>query len=258
MVILADFSDTQLQMTCKRCEQTLQEGDRFCRYCGQDQMEGDPSAVIDITQPASNGNDLAPTPWATQRAARRDAWRQSLSPQDTAPQNGAADGRPGGTVAPRRWSVGLAAVVLIALAVALLHDLYRSRQEEAMRGETSAQRERQSAGAVQEQAAPASPDTAAAAPETPAAPLAAEGGGAPSGRPASDTPAVSAVVAPPASEAPAPVAAAPPAPSAAPATEPDAAPPAAPSRSAAPSAAEPPSQGACPEALAAMALCVNR
>lgn len=256
MVTLADFSDTQFLMTCKRCEQTLQEGDRFCRYCGQDQMEGDPSAVIDITQPASNGDDQAATPLAVQRAARRDAWRQPSSPQDSAPQNVAPDGRPGGTVAPRRWSMGLAAAVLIGLAMALSYDLYLSHQEESTRRaeqQLRAGRDRPAAAVPTEPAAPASAPASASAPagspKTPAPPAATAGGSVKPEASTSDASTASASAQPPAAEppAPAPVTPVSTAPAATSAAPPAAAP-----------GAEASSQGACPPAMAAMALCVNR
>ena len=134
MVTLADFSDTASLMTCKRCGQLLQEGDRFCRFCGQDQQDesldagGSMPPFIDVTQPPANG-DPAVAP-AAQRAVRRAARLQErLRPNDDdAPERG-----PGGAVVPGRWAVGVAALVLVVLAIALLHDLYRSRQDESTR-----------------------------------------------------------------------------------------------------------------------------
>lgn len=38
---LAEFSDTSCFLPCKRCAEFLQEGDRFCRFCGEDQLEAD-------------------------------------------------------------------------------------------------------------------------------------------------------------------------------------------------------------------------
>ncbi|MBS0453159.1 MAG: hypothetical protein JSS14_17830 [Proteobacteria bacterium] len=229
MVILADFSDTQFLMTCKRCEQTLQEGDRFCRYCGQDQLEGDSAAVIDITQPASNGDTVAPTDAAALRSARRDAWRQVVPGNGEAqPQNGASDGRPGGSVAPRRWSIGVAIIVVLGLAAALLYELYLGRQEEAAQPAISAQ----------ESAPTQAPASPAASIESPAAPV------APAISPPSDTPTPTA----PAAIAPTPT------PVPTPAPEPSPPPPVA----TAPPAAEPTGQNTCPDALAAMALCTKR
>ncbi|MBS0343323.1 MAG: hypothetical protein JSS56_22700 [Proteobacteria bacterium] len=252
MVILADFSDTQFLMTCKRCEQTLQEGDRFCRYCGQDQLEGDPSAVIDITQPASNGDAVAPEALPTQRSARRDAWRQGASTTDDAQHDAASDGRPGGSVAPRRWLVGLAFAVVLGLAAVLLYELYLGRQEEAARVRQSAQ---QSAAPMQAPETPASADTPAHSIKAPAPPV------APTRSSEAPPPAVSSADVPePAAKVP------PPTPEQAPpptivTPAPPAAPPAAPSSPSAPlpPAAEAPNQNnACPDALAAMALCTKR
>ncbi|MDM0109952.1 hypothetical protein QTH97_33935 [Variovorax sp. J22R24] len=39
-VSLAEFSDTSAFSPCKRCSELLQEGDRFCRFCGEDQSGG--------------------------------------------------------------------------------------------------------------------------------------------------------------------------------------------------------------------------
>ena len=237
MVILADFSDTQFQMTCKRCEQTLQEGDRFCRYCGQDQLEGDPSAVIDITQPASNGDGEAFEPLSAQHAARRHAWREPVLLQDAAGPPDTTDSRPGGAVAPSRWSMGLAAAVLLALAAALSYDLYVSSKEESTRqpDQGPAAARDQTAAAVVAPPAPAmraSPP--AITPKAPTEPVAVAADRKSAEAPAPDAPAVAA--------APAPAPAAPPEPAPAPAAR----------------AAEAPGQGACPPALAALALCSNR
>ncbi|HYP69657.1 MAG TPA: hypothetical protein VEP93_02175 [Variovorax sp.] len=251
MVILADFSDTQLQATCKRCEQTLQEGDRFCRYCGQDQLEGDPSAVIDITQPASNGDGEPLEPISAKHAARRNAWREPVSFLEAAGPADAADSRPGGAVAPSRWSMGLAAAVLLALAAALLYDLYLgSKEEPARQAEqaSGAAREQAAAPVVDEPPAPALPkntSTSAAAPKTSIEPAPVVADRKPAEAPAPDASPTAAVAPPP---APAPIAKViPDLPAPAPATSSSAAP-----------AAEAPSQGTCPPALAAMALCPNR
>lgn len=249
MVTLADFSDTQFQMTCKRCEQTLQEGDRFCRYCGQDQLEGDPSAVIDITQPASNGDGGAFEPMSTQRAARRQAWREPASSQGIAGPPDTPDGRPGGAAAPSRWSMGLAAAVLLGLAAVLSYDLYLSRQEDATR-QTVAQQpggaahDQADAAAVTRPPAPAAPtSTSVASPEAPAEPAPVVADGKPTEAVAQDASASAA--APPPAPAPTATPAIPasPAPATSFAVEP---------------AARAAGQGACPAALAAMALCANQ
>ncbi len=234
MVILADFSDTQLQVTCKRCEQTLQEGDRFCRYCGQDQLEGDPSAVIDITQPASNGDGMASDPLPAKHAARRHPRREPVLLQDAPGPAGAPDSGPGRAVARSRWSMGLAAAVLLALAGVLSYDWYvGGRQERAPEPSQAA-----GGGArVEEKAAPRKPaEPAPVAAET--KPADASALGAPA--------AATAAAAPP---APAPTArTVPELPAPAPAT----------STSSAPAAETPGQEGACPPAMAAMALCPNR
>src|SRR5687768_5159223 len=45
--MVQDFSDTQSLLPCKRCGELLQEGDRFCRYCGHDQLEPDVDELFD-------------------------------------------------------------------------------------------------------------------------------------------------------------------------------------------------------------------
>ena len=247
MVILADFSDTQLQVTCKRCEQTLQEGDRFCRYCGQDQLEGDPSAVIDITQPASNGDGEAFDPISAKHAARRNSWREPVLLQEAAGPADTTDSRPGGAVAPSRWSMGLAATVLLALAGVLLYDLYLGSTEEPARQAEQAfgaAREQAAAPVVVEPPAPALPKNtspSAAAPKISIEPAPVVVDSKPA---EASVPDASAVAPPPT----APLAKViPDLPARAPATS-----------ASAPPAAETPSQGACPPALAAMALCPNR
>lgn len=130
MVTLADFSDTASLMTCKRCGQLLEERDRFCRFCGQDQLDSDPDApavmpaLIDITQAPANGGPAAPADgrWRLRKP------RPIPGIDDPPMQRG-----PGGGVFPGRWAVLIAAVVLVVLAIALLHDLYRSRQDESTR-----------------------------------------------------------------------------------------------------------------------------
>lgn len=238
MVILADFSDTQLEVTCKRCEHTLQEGDRFCRYCGQDQLEGDPSAVIDITQPASNGDGMASDPFPAKRAARRQPRREPVLLQDAPGPAGTPDSEPGRAVARSRWSMGLAAVVLLALAGVLSYDWYVSGRQERTPQASQASQASQEAGGVARVEEKAAPRKAAEP-----APALAET--KPAGAPAPGAPAAATAAPPP---APAPIArTAPELPAPPPATSTPSAP-----------AAETPSQGACPPALAAMALCPNR
>ena len=246
MVILADFSDTQLQVTCKRCEQTLQEGDRFCRYCGQDQLEGDPSAVIDITQAASNGEGEAFEPMSTQHAARRNAWREPVLLQEAAGRADTTDSRPGGAVAPSRWSMGLAAAVLLALAAVLSYDLYLGSKEEPARQVAQpldAARDQAAAEAETQPPVPAvTTSPLAIAPKTQTEPAAAIADRKPADVSPPDAPAAAATVPPPPS---APIAK----------VIPD---PPAPATSSSAPAEEAKGQGACPPAMAAMALCPNR
>jgi hypothetical protein len=307
MVTLADFSDTASLMTCKHCGQLLQEGDRFCRFCGQDQQDESMDAggamppFIDVTQPPANGDPaLAP---ADARAARRAArLRERLrTGDDDAPERG-----PGGAVVPGRWAVSIAAVVLVVLAVALLHDLYRSRQDESTRRaelttalaqveealgrgdlsevqlklaildamnpndadvkvkreaferrvqELTAERDQLRAAVGQEQGPPTTvaPEVPAIARQTPAtATTTATPPGVDAPTPASaPAPAPAAVPAPTSASASAPGPSAPTVPAPAPA-------PAAPAPEPTPAAAAPAGQKACPEALAAMALCPSR
>jgi len=256
---------------------------------------------IDVTQPPANGDPaLAP---ADARAARRAArLRERLrNGDDDAPERG-----PGGAVVPGRWAVSIAAVVLVVLAVALLHDLYRSRQDESTRRaelttalaqveealgrgdlsevqlklaildamnpndadvkvkreaferrvqELTAERDQLRAAVGQEPGPPttAAPEVPAIARQTPAT------AGMPATPPAVDVPTPTPAPAPAAVPAPTSASASAPGPSAPTVPAPAPAPAApAPAPEPTPAAAAPAGQKACPEALAAMALCPSR
>ena len=130
MVTLADFSDTASMVSCSRCGQLLQEGDRFCRFCGQEQEVSADAEFITLTDsPESFGMPpLASTPSAAH-------WAGHGAPQPEAKAPGSAPARPRGRAVsvPARWVLGIAVVVLLVLAAALLHDLYRSEQDESTR-----------------------------------------------------------------------------------------------------------------------------
>lgn len=322
MVTLADFSDTASMMSCKRCGRLLGAEDRFCRFCGQDQLDDDPDApavmsgLIDVTQPPANGDALA-------QPGRR---AEGVNAGD-----GALLGRTGGGF-PGRWAVRVAAVVLVVLAIALLHDLYRGWQdentrrvelgaalaqvEEALgRGDLNeaqlklsildalnpndaevkakreafeqrvqaltAERDRLRAVVAKEQAdagddaAAGTPEAAvnaappvaavAAVPEVPASPAASAATPTPATSPApvsvpipapAPAPPPASAPAPAPTPAPAPVAESAPVQASVPASTP---PPAPPSPSQAPAAtSNAPPPAACPEALAALALCPKR
>jgi len=275
MVTLADFSDTASMVSCSRCGQLLQEGDRFCRFCGQEQQVSADAEFITLTDsPESFGlPPLASTPSAAPRPAAKAA--------------GSAPARPRGRAVsvPARWVLGIAVVVLLVLAAALLHDLYRSEQDESTRhaelgaalAQVEAALQRGDLNEVQLKLAildalnPNDADVraqrdafdrrvqeltaerdrlresmtkgppASAAP----APVAEAAAAAPA------SPAAPAVPVVPPAEPTAPVASAPPAPPAAPPPAAEPAPVPAP-------AAAPPVSGGCPEAMAALSLCPTR
>ncbi|SFM28437.1 zinc ribbon domain-containing protein [Variovorax sp. OV329] len=127
MVTLADFSDTASLVSCSHCGQFLQEGDRFCRFCGHEQEISPDAEVITLTD--SLGPDFMPRATAAPPAGRRGAL-QSPPFDDPAFAPGMARG---GGISPARWILGIAAVVLVVLAAYLLHDLYRGEQDESTR-----------------------------------------------------------------------------------------------------------------------------
>jgi len=293
MVTLADFSDTPLMVTCMRCNQVLQDGDRFCRFCVQDQFDIDPLAVkpgtdiVDVTQPAS-ALDVPQAAVAPVRK-KRPKWRQPPDVDEDDPP--ALRRAAGGAFVPGRWVIGIAVAMLVVLGASLLYDLYRSQLDDATRrvelssalSQVESALERGDLNEVQLKLAildalnPNDPDVRAKrqAFEERVQSLTAErdrlraavsGKGTPAPAPAADAVPV-AVSPPPAPAAPSvevpareepppaapPVAAAEPVP--APTPKPAAAAPAP-----APVPATPPAaaSGACPEALAALALCTNR
>lgn len=127
MVTLADFSDTASLVSCSHCGQFLQEGDRFCRFCGHEQEIGPDAEVITLTD--SLGPDFVPRATAAPSPLRKGS-RDSPPFDDP----GLAPGRTrGGGASPARWILGIAAVVLVVLAAYLLHDLYRGEQDESTR-----------------------------------------------------------------------------------------------------------------------------
>jgi len=128
MVTLADFSDTASMVNCSRCGQLLQEGDRFCRFCGQEQEINADAELITLTDsPESFGMQPLASVSTGSRWAGRDPPAASAAGQ--APVR--PKGRP--VSVPARWVLGIAVVVLLVLAAALLHDLYRSEQDESTR-----------------------------------------------------------------------------------------------------------------------------
>ena len=135
MVTLADFSDTPLMVTCMRCNQVLQDGDRFCRFCGQDQFDVDPLAVkpgtdiVDVTQPAS-ALDVPQAAVAPVRK-KRPKWRQPPDVDEDDPP--ALRRAAGGAFVPGRWVIGIAVAMLVVLGASLLYDLYRSQLDDATR-----------------------------------------------------------------------------------------------------------------------------
>jgi len=222
----AELTDTSFLMSCMRCDQRLHDGDRFCRFCGQDQLD----ARFD--------------PWAS-RPAPLDA----IGPEpaaEPAPRAPSARGR-GASMLPVRLAIGLAALAMCALAVVLTLELYRTLQDAAaQRGELNAVLEpveSEIGGAAPPVALPAAMATAPAA--EPPAPLP-----APAPEPAA--------VSEPSTPEPLPVSAAAsasePEPRAGPAPEP--APEPMPEPAAMPEAV--PAPGTCHAALAAMALCPDR
>jgi len=149
----ADFTDTSFQMPCMRCNQLLQGGDRFCRFCGQDQLDAGidpwasrpvpldlvgsapqvehielPLAGLDTSPLSASG--LVPTDSVAGHRGR---------PMVPAPDG---DGRapPGAdTRTYSRLLIGIGVLLLLGLAALLAHDFYRTRQEEAARrGELNA------------------------------------------------------------------------------------------------------------------------
>jgi hypothetical protein len=282
LVQIADFSDTQSLLPCKRCTELLQEGDRFCRYCGQDQLDSEAVELPGATARRSTfGGAKALVPWgaddATAAHGRAARTHPPRPPDDDAPADWSTR-----SVAPSRLALGIAAGLLLLLAFVLVHDLYRERQafQESVqevqaalgRGDLSgAQRgldvlevekmadpavvqlrqdfDRRMQALVEERdrlragAAPATPP-AAPPPQAAAPPEPTPAAAAPEAPPAAPPVATQAPVVE--APAPAPVVQAPP-----PAAEPAPAPEPAPAQA-------PPNRSECNEALSALALCTNR
>jgi hypothetical protein len=218
MSTLADLSQTEPLVPCKHCGQLLPEEDRYCRFCGQDQLDEDPGSAIESTlteagypSPSDVDQILSIVPALadpTHRAALGSVDDfESFEP----PRRGRS-----GSVVISRIAIALAALMLLVLALVVMHDLYRKREADLRLQELTAERDRlrsgAAAGAVSPAPAPAPPVVSTpdpvAPPEMPAAPAAV----------------------PPTSADPA---------------------------TASPAAA-PADQGNCPEPLAAMSLCPNR
>src|SRR4030095_6441153 len=57
-VSLAEFSDTSSFSPCKRCSELRQEGDRFCRFCGEDQFDGEGADDADSDVGPARGTSI--------------------------------------------------------------------------------------------------------------------------------------------------------------------------------------------------------
>ena len=128
MVTLADFSDTASMVHCSRCGELLQEGDRFCRFCGQEQAYSEDAEIITLTD--------SPEPFGMQPLASAPSgtrWTAHAPPTPTGAGKAPSPPRGRAVSVPARWVLGIAVLVLLVLAAALLHDLYRSGQDESTR-----------------------------------------------------------------------------------------------------------------------------
>lgn len=174
--MVQDFSDTQSLLPCKRCAELLQEGDRFCRYCGQDQFEPDVDVDVDdepLGTPSARtafGGAKALLPLAPEsrsargRSARKHALRTDMEIKPDLAFPGAvwqrqANGRAAAdaprdwsnrSIAPSRLTLGVAAALLLLMIFVLLHDLYVEWQAGAAGPQSLKQNVEQVQGALKD------------------------------------------------------------------------------------------------------------
>ncbi|HSV58966.1 MAG TPA: hypothetical protein VLJ19_08725 [Variovorax sp.] len=168
---MQDFSDTQSLLPCKRCAELLQEGDRFCRYCGQDQLEPDVDELFDV-EPAratfAGAKARAPLAAKSKPSQGRAAGARALQadveikPDLAFPgavwqrqaDRGRADDAPidwsNRSISPSRLALGISAALLLALALVLVHDLYVEWQGEPGAKQSLKENVEQVQGAVKE------------------------------------------------------------------------------------------------------------
>jgi RNA polymerase subunit RPABC4/transcription elongation factor Spt4 len=161
MVNLADFSDTSSFVPCKRCAELLQEGDRFCRVCGQDQSDtdgaGDAGSVAEpergtstrggapLPMEADFADTLQPEAQRTidrhvpTSAANEDVnielglVRPNAFGQMEVPGGGGPRYWAGSSVTTYRLAIGILAALVVLLAFALGRGLYPEKPSGAGR-----------------------------------------------------------------------------------------------------------------------------
>jgi hypothetical protein len=228
-----DLTDTSFQMPCMRCGRLLEDGDRFCRFCGQDQLDASLDPVA--SRPGSLEEDGTaeemqwPLPGSADYppAQTRQSRRPAASGDDREDgDDGAQPERRRGGISAGRLGTAIAAGLLVGVVLTWAYELYGERLDEVARRVLALTTDRGRQAQTTE--APASTPTPTPTPAAAPAP-------APEPAPAPDPQ-------PPPEPAPPPPAASPPP---APADTPEQ-----------PLTTAPPDS--CHEALAAMALCPNR
>lgn len=150
MESLANLTDTSFTMSCMRCNRTMHDADRFCGFCGQDQLDAqfDPWA----SRPAALEATYRPTALAPSERSSAASFASLIS-ADARSSNDAAAEYPsdaaGSASTPAPWetlstgrstftatrlSIGLMAIATLGLLAALTHDLYRTLQDEKAQG----------------------------------------------------------------------------------------------------------------------------
>lgn len=233
-----DFTeDNSFQMPCMRCGRLLEDGDRFCRFCGQDQLDAslDPVASrpgsLEEDGTASSAEEMQwPLPGSADYppANIRQPRHPAASGDDH--DDGAQPERRRGGISAGRLGIAIAAGLLVGVALTWAYELYGEQLDEVARRVLALTTDRGRQAQTTE--APASTPTPAPTPTAAPVPVP-----APAPAPAPDPQ-------PPPEPAPAP-----PPPAASP-------PPAPADTPAQPLTTAPPDS--CHEALAAMALCPKR
>ncbi|MBU1359144.1 MAG: hypothetical protein KKC85_20570 [Gammaproteobacteria bacterium] len=124
----AHLTDTSFPMSCMRCNQLLHGVDRFCRHCGQDQLDADFDPWE--SRPAALGATSRTAPLASFDWTPAPAAAPAFAPARARVQVQELGEPPGRTIAFTRLSIGLMAMAMLALVAALTHDLYRTLQED--------------------------------------------------------------------------------------------------------------------------------